>query len=102
MHDLSHTGERPFSCPEPTCVYAAKSKASLTVHLRRHCKDLRYRCHVEGCDYASAARTCLVNHARKAHNCLAPPKIRAGKYACPNGYMKYVSFTEAEGVEGKA
>jgi insecticidal toxin complex protein TccC len=65
-----HTGERPYGCEEPGCVYAATQSSTLTAHMRTHTGERPYACEQPGCGYAAAAGGTLAEHVRRMH---APP-----------------------------
>ena len=69
-----HTGERPFSCPEPGCEYIAAQSGSIRSHVkRRHRSERAYAC--DECDYTAKTAPDLKKHIERGHDTRAQEKI---------------------------
>merc|ERR1712043_131180 len=54
-HERTHTGERPFTCPLPSCNLAYMSKTNLRTHMKlTHKRDLKDVLKEEGKEFVYA------------------------------------------------
>ncbi len=67
-HMLTHSGERPFPCPNEDCDYVATQSGALSKHMRTHSGERPFPCTVEGCNYAATQSGALTRHMRKQHS----------------------------------
>ncbi|KAL0984003.1 hypothetical protein UPYG_G00135770 [Umbra pygmaea] len=61
-HDLIHTQERPFKCPQSECGKSFKSKSEVKVHMRYHTGERPFKC--TDCEKGFTQNCYLTQHMR--------------------------------------
>lgn len=61
----THTGAKPFSCPEPGCTSTFSESSNLSKHIRTHKGEKTHVC--DACDRAFARSDQLARH-KKIHS----------------------------------
>ena len=58
----THTGERPYKCPQPQCDKAFASATNYKNHLRIHSGEKPYVCSMENCGRRFTEYSSLYKH----------------------------------------
>lgn len=58
----------PYQCNQRDCSYSSKKLYLLLMHLQIHSNEFRFRCIIEGCDFAATTVHKLKFHKSTTHN----------------------------------
>lgn len=64
QHMRTHTGEKPYKCPESGCNRQFSISGALTIHRRVHSGERPFSCKYDGCDKRFAESSNLTKHVR--------------------------------------
>ncbi|XP_022186475.2 zinc finger protein 76 isoform X3 [Nilaparvata lugens] len=64
VHERSHTGARPYLCPEPGCLKAFATDYSRKAHIRTHTGEKPYHCNDPHCNKSFKTSGDLQKHRR--------------------------------------
>lgn len=62
QHMRTHTGEKPYKCPESGCNRQFSISGALTIHRRVHSGERPFSCKYDGCDKRFAESSNLTKH----------------------------------------
>ncbi|UYM16461.1 hypothetical protein [Endozoicomonas euniceicola] len=62
VHQLTHSGERPFPCGHPGCNYSATQPVNLKTHQLIHSGKKPFQCDHRGCRYSASQKVHLKTH----------------------------------------
>ncbi|GFS12998.1 zinc finger protein ZXDC-like, partial [Elysia marginata] len=89
VHQMMHTGERPFKCDKPGCGHRFTTIYNLNTHRKLHERACTEVCPQEGCGQSFPTKRQLDMHLRNVHS------IEEHTFKCPEPGCDKVFFSSA-------